>query len=133
MNKLMTMLVLMTGFTWLLILLASMVRARGWTPGGFLFALSNREHPPSGTAFSGRADRTAANQMENFVLFAVLALAAQATGTTAPQVLAGAEVFCWSRLLYAPLYYAGVPYLRTLAWGGGVAGMLMMALGLLGR
>lgn len=133
MNRLMTMVVLMAVFTWVLVLAASLVRARAWTPAGLMAAMGNREAMPGPTAFSGRADRTASNQFENFVLFALLALVAQASGSTSPQVVAGAEVFCWSRLVFAALYYAGVPYLRTLAWAGGIVGMGMMVLALLGR
>jgi uncharacterized MAPEG superfamily protein len=38
----------------------------------------------------------------------------------------GAEVFFWSRVLYLPVYYAGIAYLRTLVWLASVIGLAMM-------
>ncbi len=38
----------------------------------------------------------------------------------------GAEIFFWSRVLYIPVYYAGIVYLRTLVWLASVIGLAMM-------
>jgi uncharacterized MAPEG superfamily protein len=37
-------------------------------------------------------------------------------------------LFFFSRLLFAPLYWFGVPVVRTLAYFGGVAGLIMIFL-----
>jgi len=116
--------------TWLALLLASLMRAQGWTPAGFLLALSNRENMPAPGALAGRATRASVNTLEAFVLFAPLALVAHAVAAANPQVLLGAQIFFWSRLAYLALYVAGVAYVRTLVWGAGYGGLVLMIVGL---
>ena len=127
MTKLLTLVVYMAGLTWLLLLAASLIRAKGWTLEGTKIAMGNRDNLPTATPLAGRADRTARNTLEGFVLFAALALVAQVSGVQSPRVLQGAEMFFWSRLAYVPVYYLGIPYLRTAVWLVGIAGLGMMA------
>ena len=47
-----------------------------------------------------------------------------------PQVLLGAQLFFWSRLAYLLIYAAGLAYVRTLVWGAGYVGLIMMILAL---
>jgi uncharacterized MAPEG superfamily protein len=117
----------MAAITWLLLLAASLIRAKGWTPEGLKVAMGNRESLPEATPFAGRADRTAKNTLENFVLFAALVLVAHVSGTLTPRVLLGAEIFFWSRILFIAVYYAGIPYLRTVVWTVGFVGLAMIA------
>lgn len=130
MTHLLSLVVYMAGITWLLLLAASLIRAKAWTPGGMQIAMGNRDNLPDATPFAARADRTAKNTLENFVLFAALALIAHVSGTQSSQVLLGAEIFFWSRLLFIVVYYIGIPYIRTLIWATGFAGLAMMALAL---
>ena len=62
---------------------------------------------------------------------AVIALVAHAAGATNPRIASGATLFFWSRVLYIPVYYAGIVYLRTLVWLAGIIGLAMMVLALL--
>ena len=117
--------------TWLSLLVASLIRASAWTPQGMKLAFGNRDDLPPATPLAGRAQRCAANTLENFVLFAALVLAAQLKGADAGQVLLGAKLFFWARLAYIPVYYAGIAYLRTGVWLVGVAGMGLVLLTLL--
>ena len=112
--------------TWLTLLLASLIRVKGWTLPGTILAFGNRENLPEATAFAGRAERTARNSLENFVLFAVAALAGQAAGVQSPEVATGAQLFFWARLVYIPIYYAGITYLRTAVWVVSIVGLAMM-------
>ncbi|MCL4744452.1 MAG: MAPEG family protein [Burkholderiaceae bacterium] len=127
MTHLLSLVVYMAGITWLLLLAASLIRAKGWNLQGMKIAMGNRDDLPDATPFSGRADRTARNTLEGFVLFAALALVAHASAIDSPRVLSGAEIFFWSRLAYVAIYYAGIPYLRTVVWTIGFAGLAMMA------
>jgi len=77
MTPVLTLLVYITLLTWLALLLASLLRAKGWTLPGMLLALGNRENMPEASALAGRADRAARNTLEGFVLFAARALAAE--------------------------------------------------------
>jgi uncharacterized MAPEG superfamily protein len=130
-TKLLSLVVYMAAVTWLLLLSASLIRARGWTLRGMKVAMGNRDDLPEATPFAGRADRTARNTLENFALFAALALVAHVSGVQDPRVLLGAEIFFWSRLLFIAVYYIGIPYLRTVVWTVGFAGLAMMASALL--
>ncbi|MBW8847840.1 MAG: MAPEG family protein [Burkholderiales bacterium] len=130
MPKLLSLVICMALLTWLVVLGASLIRARAWTPKGLMLAFGNRDNLPPATPLAGRAGRAAANTFENLVFFAVLALAAQAAGATNERVLLGAQVFLWARVVYLPVYFAGIPFLRTGVWAVSVVGMAMMVLGM---
>lgn len=63
-----------------------------------------------------RANRAHINLVENLPAFAALVLVAhvggQANGTTA----IAAAVFFWARVVHAIVFFAGIPYARTLAF-----------------
>jgi uncharacterized MAPEG superfamily protein len=126
MTPLLWIVVKLAVITWACLLAASLLCARGWTPEGMKFAMGNRERMPEPSPLAGRAERMARNTLENFVLFAVIALVAHGAGQATPGVLRGAEVFFWARLIYIPVYVAGVPYLRTGVWAVAIAGLAMM-------
>jgi uncharacterized MAPEG superfamily protein len=117
--------------TWLALLLASFIRARIWTPAGMRIGFGNREDLPPATGLAGRAERMARNTIENFVLFAALALAAHAAGANAAQTETGAAIFFWSRVAYLPVYLLGIVYLRTAIWAVGIYGLWLILNGLI--
>ncbi|MDM0034899.1 MAPEG family protein [Variovorax sp. J22P271] len=131
MTPTLTLVIYMALLTWLALLVASLIRVKGWTPSGTLLALGNRENLPPATPLAGRAERAARNTLENFVLFAAIALVAHAAGATSPKVAMGAQIFFWARVLYLPVYCAGIAYLRTAIWVLSIVGLAMMVLGLL--
>ena len=88
----------------------------------------NREGMPEITGWAGRAVRAHRNLLENLVLFAVLVLAAVAAGRTNAMTLLGAQIFFWARLVYAGVYIAGVPWLRTGVWAVAVVGLILIFL-----
>jgi uncharacterized MAPEG superfamily protein len=113
--------------TWLMLVVASLLRSRGWTPEGMQIALGNRDDVPAPTALSGRADRAAANMLEALAIFTAIAAAVFFSGKAA-QAQTGAAVFFWARLAYWPCYLAGIVYLRTAIWAVSVIGVIMMIL-----
>jgi uncharacterized MAPEG superfamily protein len=123
MNSALSILAAMALLTWVLLVVASLIRAQSWTPAGMLLAFGNRDNLPEATPLAGRAQRCAANTLENFVLFAAVVLAAQLKGADPVQVLWGAKLFFWARVVYIPVYFAGIAFLRTAVWAVGVAGM----------
>lgn len=128
MNRLLTLVACMAVLTWLLLMLASLIRVKAWTLPGMLLAFGNRESLPEATEFAGRADRTARNTLEAMVLFTAVAFVVHASATTSPLALTGAQVFFWARLAYVPVYYLGIAFLRTAVWTVGVVGLGMMLL-----
>ena len=87
----------------------------------------NREDVPAYTGWAGRAKRAHLNMIENLVLFAALVLVAAISGKANATTAMGAVIFFWSRLAYAVIYVAGIPWLRTLTWFVSVIGMAMIA------
>ena len=126
MKTTLTLVLYMAILTWVLVLLASLIRARAWTPSGLMLAFGNRDNLPAASALAGRADRTARNTLENFVLFAAIALVAHALSPGNPQVAQGAQVFFVARLVFVPVYYMGLPFVRTAVWLVSVVGLGMM-------
>lgn len=123
MNTVLAIVVYMAIVTWATLLVASLLRTRGWTPRGMQLAFGNRDDLDPPSALAGRAARTAANTLENFALFTALALVAHLLVPDSALALVGAKVFFWCRIAYIPVYLAGVTYLRTLVWLGGVVGL----------
>lgn len=114
--------------TWVMLMTASLARARGWTPEGFVLALGNRAELPPPSPVAGRADRAAKNMLENLVLLAVVIAAAHFAGAPKDRVDLGATIFFWARVAYFGVYLAGIVYLRTALWAVAVAGLAMIGL-----
>lgn len=126
MSTTLTLVLYMAIITLALTLVASLVRAQAWTPNGLMVAFGNREKLPEATPFAGRAERTARNTLDHFVLFAAIALAAHALSPANPQVLQGAQVFFIARMVYIPVYYLGLKFVRTAVWTVSIVGLGIM-------
>jgi uncharacterized MAPEG superfamily protein len=111
--------------TFVMLLVASGFCAKVWTPGGVDTAFGNREGMAPPLNMAGRADRAAKNMMEGMVMFLALVLAAQLAGK-AQQAAFGATIFFWARLVYWPVYLAGIIYLRTLVWFVSIFGLILI-------
>ena len=81
----------------------------------------------------GRAERALANMHEALPVFLALALLNMIVGTAAGMAVTGATLFLVARVVYVVIYMAGVPVLRTLVWGVGWAGLVMMIIPLLDK
>jgi uncharacterized MAPEG superfamily protein len=113
--------------TWVMLFSASMMRSRGWTPEGMRLAFGNRDQMPPPSKVAERADRAAKNMLENLLLFTAVIAAARAGGVHNDQVDLGAKLFFFARLLYWPVFAAGITYVRTLVWFVAVAGIFLIA------
>jgi uncharacterized MAPEG superfamily protein len=88
----------------------------------------NREGLPPCTGWAWRAARAHQNMLESLVLFTALVLVAVLAGKTNAMTLLGAQIFFWARLVYAVVYLAGIPWLRTVVWFVSVIGLLLIFL-----
>lgn len=79
---------------------------------------------------AGRAARASSNFRETYPAFVALAAGLLFTGETSGLGLIGAIVWFVGRIVYYPLYLAGVPYIRSLVWLGATAGLGLMFLAL---
>ena len=125
MTPLLNLVIYMTLLTFATIMLGALLRNREWTIDGMKVGLSNRDNLPEATPLGARAERAAANTREGFLLFVPLALVAHAIGAD-EAVLLGAQIFFWARIVYLPVYLAGITYVRSLIWGVGVFGLALM-------
>ncbi|XBQ15660.1 MAG: MAPEG family protein [Oceanicaulis sp.] len=99
---------------------------------------SNLEHKPgellgprdnlTDGALAGRAKRANQNMIEALWMFAPLMLVAIMLDRTNEMTALGGWLFVAGRAAYAPLYWFGVPVLRTLAWVAALAGVVLVLL-----
>ena len=82
--------------------------------------------PPKVSAVAGRLDRAFRNFMETFPFFAVAILFAAVSGRFSWVTLLGSHLYLFARIIYVPLYAAGVPAIRTLVWLASLIGILMV-------
>ena len=91
----------------------------------------NRENFAEVTGWEGRSIRAHKNMVENIIPFAAVVLVAHAAGISNESTVLGAQLFFVSRILHAIVYTLGVPWVRTLAYAGGLIGTIMIFLQIL--
>ena len=99
--------------------------------GGAYNAGPRDEQKPVGV-LAGRAQRTFNNFKESYPVFIALALGLAVTGRGGGLADTGAWLWFGARIVYIPLYLAGVPWLRSLVFGVSAVGLVMMLVRLLG-
>ena len=106
------------------VLLAGRYRTRqygtAWNMG------ARDEDLPPLNAVAGRLVRAQGNFQETFPIAIVALLGVVVTGKTSELTAIAAWVWLGARLIYLPLYWAGVPKWRTLAWGLGTLALLVV-------
>ena len=91
---------------------------------GTLYLVGPRdEQRQTKNIYYGRSARALNNYVDNFVAFAAADLGLIATHQAGGW---GGTIWIVARTVYIPLYLLGVPYLRSLAWGVSLVGLLMM-------
>lgn len=75
---------------------------------------------------AGRAERAGANFRETYPAFIALAFGVVMAGDPAGLALIGAWIWIVCRIVYIPLYLAGIPYVRSLVWIGSMIGLMLM-------
>ncbi len=112
------------------VLLASALMTR---QRGMKWNASARDGTPAPlTGVAARMERVVRNFMETFVFFAALVLAVVLAGRQDGRSALAVQLYFWARLVYVPLYAAGIPYLRSLVWGVSMVGIVMLLWSLLG-
>lgn len=94
---------------------------------GNAYTVGPRDADLPRTGIAGRLDRAQRNFLETFPIFvaAVLLLGLrERTGGWLSD--AGAALYLSGRILFLPLYAAGVPWLRTLSWNAATLGLVMV-------
>ena len=99
---------------------------------GLPVAASNQHDIAPWSGANDRLNRAIRNLIEAIAIFAPIAVAVQALGLTNETTALGAQIFLASRVVHTIVFVAGIPWVRTTAWTGGVVGIVMVAAPLLG-
>lgn len=83
------------------------------------------EAPPP-RPVTARLQRAQANLYETLPVFAAAVLIAHVAGRTGDLTLWGCWLYLLARLVYVPLYAAGIPYMRSLVWVASMIGLGMV-------
>lgn len=98
---------------------------------GIGYALSNRDDTKPVSVWTDRLTRGLRNFLETYGAFVALALALVVTGKHGGLGATGALVWFWARVLYVPVFGAGIPVLRTVVWTVSIIGLVMMLMRLM--
>jgi uncharacterized MAPEG superfamily protein len=83
------------------------------------------EAPPP-RPVTARLQRAQANLFETLPLFIGAVLIAHVSGSEGDLTLWGCWMYLIGRIVYIPLYAAGIPYVRSLVWLVSLAGLIMV-------
>lgn len=81
---------------------------------------------PPLSGVTARLERAQKNFLETFPFFAALVLAVVVADRSSDATVLATQVYLAARVIYVPLYAFGVPYLRTIAFGFSVWGLLKL-------
>lgn len=92
------------------------------------WAAGPRDVPmPPLTGVAARLDRAFRNFLETFGFFAAAVIVAYLAGRSGnPLGVWGATLYVAGRAVYVPLYAAGIPLVRTIAWAVAMVGIVMV-------
>lgn len=99
---------------------ATQERGAAWNVG------ARDNTPPLQGRLAGRLDRAFRNFRETFPFFLAAVLLITVLGRHNARTEGGAQLYFWMRVIYLPLYAAGVPMLRTLVWLASAIGILLV-------
>lgn len=98
---------------------------------GLGYAMSARDAQAPLTDVTKRLTHGLRNYVETYVAFVGLALALVVSGKAGGLGATGAIVWFWARVLYVPIFAAGIPVLRTGVWTVSVVGLVLMLIRLM--
>lgn len=97
---------------------------------GVSYDAGPRDENRVSSGIAGRAERALRNFLETYPAFVALILAGAVLDQSNGLTQWGASLYMIFRIAYVPLYLAGIPYIRSLAWTASIAGLVMMMAGL---
>ena len=98
---------------------------------GASYALSSRDDPKDVSPLTGRLTRALRNFLKTYAAFVGLALALVVTGKTRSLGATGALVWFWARVVYVPVFAAGIAGVRTATWLVSMVGIVLMLIRLM--
>lgn len=99
---------------------------RTWETG-LKYNASPRDEPaPSPGKITARVQRAEKNLLETLPVFIGAVLIIHVANLETPALVLAAKIYLAARIIYIPLYAAGVPYVRTLVWAASLWGILQL-------
>ena len=96
---------------------------------GYRWAASARDTDVAPlTGIAGRLERALRNFLETFPVFVAAVLLVHVLGRDGALSRWGAVLYFSARVVYLPLYAAGVPVIRSLVWNAAFAGIVLLLL-----
>jgi uncharacterized MAPEG superfamily protein len=93
---------------------------------GNTYAVGPRDEGRQPTGVAARLARANANFLETFPYFAVCVLVVHMTGTGGILSQVGMALYLGGRVLFLPLYTAGLPWVRTFSWNAATLGLVLV-------
>ncbi|MEH6676940.1 MAPEG family protein [Phenylobacterium sp.] len=93
---------------------------------GLKWAAGPRDEARPIDGVAARLDRALRNFLETFPFFAAAVIVAYLGGKLGDLTLWGSVLYVAGRALYVPLYAAGVPLVRSLAWFAAMIGLILV-------
>ena len=93
---------------------------------GNKYTVGPRDEGLQPTGVTARLYRANANFLETFPYFAVCVLVVSATGSGGILSQIGSVMYLAGRVLFLPLYAAGLPSVRTLSWNAATLGLVLV-------
>ena len=81
---------------------------------------------PDPNALTGRLMRAQANFLETYPIAIIALLGVVVANKTSATTALGGWIWLGARVVYWPLYAAGIPLIRTIVWGISIAGLVMV-------
>ncbi|MCE9650283.1 MAG: MAPEG family protein [Parvibaculum sp.] len=93
---------------------------------GNRYTVGARDQDRRPTGVAGRLDRAQRNFLETFPVFVAAVLMVEHLGKSGDFSVWGALIYMAGRILFLPLYAAGVPWLRTFSWNFATLGLVLV-------
>lgn len=81
---------------------------------------------PAASPVTGRLVRAQANFLETYPIAIIALLGVVLANKTSATTALGGWIWLGARVVYWPLYAAGIPLVRTIAWAVSLAGLVMV-------
>lgn len=95
---------------------------------GMQYSISNRDEDIKPTGMAGRMLRAQRNFLETFPVFIAFIYLIDVTQTAGPLSYWGCILYLACRVIYLPLYAAGIPWLRTISWLFATTGLALIGI-----
>ena len=98
---------------------------------GISWGTGRRDQPMSNTDLGRRFDRTITNSVESMAAFLPVMVGSLYVSNSGDLTIIAANVYLVSRVVFATVYLANIPYVRTAAWLFGQFAIVVIAVTLL--